>query len=56
MEQKRMIEPFWRLWVDPHSRAVSFYAVEGFQPLEFRNLELFLACVDQYTAQQYRYQ
>ena len=56
MKREVTVEPPWRLWVDPEGRVVSFHAVEGFQPLEFRNRELFLACVDQYTAQQHRYQ
>lgn len=45
----------WRIWVDTRRRVVSFHEEEGSQMLEFRNRELFLNCVDQYTKQQYRY-
>ena len=37
-------------------RIVSFHEEEGCQLLEFRNREMFLSCVDQYTGMQYRYQ
>ena len=49
--------PFlWELWVDPVRRVVSFHQEDGFQKLEFRSRELFLRCIDQYTARQYCYQ
>ena len=56
MEQKKLTESPWRVWVDTHRRIVSFHEEEGCQLLEFRSRELFLSCVDQYTLQQYRYQ
>ncbi|HJB12150.1 MAG TPA: hypothetical protein H9787_00395 [Candidatus Oscillibacter excrementigallinarum] len=48
--------PLWELWVDPVRRVVSFHPEAGGQYLAFRSRELFLRCIDQYTAQQYRYQ
>ena len=42
--------------VDPVRRIVSFHPEAGGQYLAFRSRELFLRCIDQYTAQQYRYQ
>lgn len=56
MEQKKLAESPWRVWVDTRRRIVSFHEEEGCQLLEFRSRELFLSCVDQYTLQQYRYQ
>ena len=56
MEQKNLAENLWRVWVDTRRRIVSFHEEEGCQLLEFRNRELFLSCVDQYTGMQYRYQ
>lgn len=49
-------EVIWRIWVDTERRVVSFHEVEGGQLLEFRSYEMFQACIDRYTAQQYRYQ
>ena len=46
----------WRIWVCPERRIVSFHAEAGFRMLEFRSRELFLRCIDRYTAAQYRYQ
>ena len=46
----------WRLWVDTHSRVVSFHEEEGFDLLEFQSRERFLRCVDGYICQSYRYQ
>lgn len=46
----------WRVWVDARRRIVSFHPEEGFRLLEFQSRELFLACIDQYTGEQYRYQ
>ena len=46
----------WRIWVDTQQRIVSFHAEAGYQLMEFRDHELFLSCVDQYTGKQYRYQ
>lgn len=45
----------WRVWVDARRRVVSFHPEEGFCLLEFQSRELFLACIDQYTGEQYRY-
>jgi hypothetical protein len=56
MEQKRINENLWRVWVDTKRRIVSFHPEEGCQLLEFRSREMFLSCVDQYTGKQYRYQ
>lgn len=53
---KREAEPLWRIWVDTERRIVSFHEEPGSQMLEFRSYELFQACIDQYTAQRYRYQ
>ena len=46
----------WELWVDPVRRIVSFHPEAGGQYLAFPSRELFLRCIEQYTAQQYRYQ
>ena len=54
MESKT--KPLWELWVDPVRRIVSFHPEAGGQYLAFQSRELFLRCIDQYTAQQYRYQ
>ena len=56
MEPKNAVENLWRIWVDTNRRIVSFHEEEGCQLLEFRNREMFLNCVDQYTGMQYRYQ
>lgn len=50
-EQRR-----WRIWVDTKRRIVSFHEEEGCQMLEFRDREMFMNCVDQYTCRQFRYQ
>lgn len=55
-KQMTQNEPLWRVWVDTRRRIVSFHEEEGCQLLEFRNREMFLNCVDQYTGMQYRYQ
>ena len=46
----------WRIWVDTKNRIVSFHEAEGCELLEFHSQEMFLRCIDQYTAAQYRYQ
>lgn len=46
----------WELWVDPVRRIVSFHPEAGGQYLAFQSRELFLRCIDRYTARQYRYQ
>ena len=56
VEQKKLAESPWRVWVDTRRRIVSFHEEEGCQLLEFRSREMFLSCVDQYTGMQYRYQ
>lgn len=48
--------PVWRIWIDNENRIVSFHEVEGCALMEFRNRDLFISCVEQYTGQQYRYQ
>ena len=55
MEQVTAAGP-WRMWVCPERTIVSFHPEAGGQYLAFRSQELFLRCIDQYTAQQYRYQ
>ena len=37
-------------------RVISFHPETGSQYLAFHSRELFLRCIDQYTARQYRYQ
>ena len=49
-------EMLWEIWVDTERRIVSFHPEAGGQYLAFQSRELFLRCIDQYTAQQYRYQ
>ncbi len=43
-------QPLWELWVDPVRRIVSFHPEAGGQYLAFQSRELFLRCIDQYTA------
>lgn len=45
----------WRVWVSNQHRIVSFHPEEGFRLLEFQSRELFLACLDRYTGERYRY-
>lgn len=56
MENTMVMEPMWRVWVDPKRRLVSFHEEDGCQLLEFYSREMFLRCVDEYTGKQYRYQ
>ena len=49
-------QQLWRIWVDHERRIVSFHEEEHFRVLEFRDREMFLRCVDQYTRRQFRYQ
>ena len=56
MEQNAEKETMFRVWVDTDRRVVSFHEEAGCELLEFRNRELFLRCVDEYTRKQYRYQ
>lgn len=49
-------ETVWRLWVDTRRRVVSFHEESGSKRLEFRDREMFLRCIDNYTSQLYRYQ
>ena len=44
------------LGVDTQRRVVSFHEEAGSQLMEFRDREMFLRCIDGYTAQLYRYQ
>ena len=46
----------WRVWVDTRRRIVSFHEEKDCQMMEFRSLEMFQRCIDEYTRQQYRYQ
>ncbi len=54
--KKKQEAQVWRIWVDPQRRLVSFHEIPGCQLLEFHSYELFLSCIDGYTAQRYRYQ
>jgi len=56
MEKTVCNDQVFRVWVDNARRIVSFHEEEGCQLMEFRSKEMFLACVDQYTGRQYRYQ
>lgn len=56
MEERMIREPLWRLWVDTQRRVVSFHEEAGSKLMEFRDREMFLRCVDEYTNQLYRYQ
>ena len=56
MENTMLREPIWKLWVDTQRRVVSFHEEAGSQLMEFRDREMFLRCIDGYTAQLYRYQ
>ena len=55
MEKNKETQTY-RVWVDTTRRIVSFHEEEGCELLEFRDRDLFLHCVDQYTGKQYRYQ
>lgn len=56
MEMNTTANTLWRIWVDTKNRIVSFHEEEGCQLLEFRNHELFISCVDEYSGRQFRYQ
>ena len=56
MEKKLNNEATWRVWIDTDRRIVSFHEEEGCQMLEFRDREMFMNCVDQYTCRQFKYQ
>ena len=56
METTMTREPIWKPWVDTQRRVVSFHEEAGSQLMEFRDREMFLRCIDGYTAQLYRYQ
>ena len=56
MENMMNREPIWKLWVDTQRRVVSFHEEAGSQLMEFRDRDMFLRCIDGYTAQLYRYQ
>ncbi|MBQ9347503.1 MAG: hypothetical protein IJT94_09225 [Oscillibacter sp.] len=59
MNQTVVKEPpvqMWRVWIDNQRRIVSFHEEEGADLLEFRNEDMFLHCVEQYSGRQYRYQ
>ena len=51
VEERRLHRIFGGL-----QRIVSFHEAEGCELLEFHSQEMFLRCIDQYTAAQYRYQ
>lgn len=50
METTMTREPIWKLWVDTQRRVVSFHEEAGSQLMEFRDREMFLRCIDGYTA------
>lgn len=54
--ERRKDTAVWRMWVNTARRVVSFHEEPDTLLLEFRSRELFLACVDQYAARQYRFQ
>lgn len=54
MEEEKL--EIYRLWVDTARRIVSFHPEAGAELLEFRDRELFLRCIDTYTARLYKYQ
>jgi hypothetical protein len=54
--EERDQERVWRIWVNTELRVVSFHEEDGWQRLEFRDRELYRACLDRYTAQRYHYQ
>lgn len=56
METTMTREPVWKIWVDSDRRVVSFHEEADAKLLEFRDREMFLRCVDEYTNQLYRYQ
>ena len=56
MENMMNREPIWKLGVDTQRRVVSFHEEAGSQLMEFRDRDMFLRCIDGYTAQLYRYQ
>ena len=55
-EVKEEKPEIYRLWVDTARRIVSFHPEAGAELLEFRDRELFLRCIDTYTARLYKYQ
>ena len=56
MENIMNREPICKLLVDTQRRVVSFHEEAGSQLMEFRDRDMFLRCIDGYTAQLYRYQ
>ena len=56
MENMMNREPIWKLGVGTQRRVVSFHEEAGSQLMEFRDRDMFLRCIDGYTAQLYRYQ
>lgn len=46
----------WRMWVDAERKVVSFREDPAGRLVEFRDREMFLRCVDEYTRRGYRYQ
>ena len=56
MENMMNREPIWKLWVDTQRRVVSFHEEAGSQLMELRDRDMFLRCIDGYTAQLYSYQ
>ena len=55
MKEEKAAEVY-RLWVDTVRRIVSFHPETGAELMEFRDRDMFLRCIDGYTAQLYRYQ
>ncbi len=49
-------QALWRIWVDTENRVVSFHETGRGEMLEFRDREMFLRCVDEYTSKHFRYQ
>lgn len=55
MEEIKTAESRWCVWVNTQHRVIFFHETDGCELLEFQSREMFLRCIDQYTAAQYRY-
>ena len=56
MENTMTREPIWKLWVDTQRRVVSFHEECRVPAYGVPGPDMFLRCIDGYTAQLYRYQ
>ena len=55
-KRKREDRQVWRVWVDTRRGGGSLPEAPGDQLFGVHSYELFLSCIDSYTAQRYRYQ